>query len=265
MSGYSLEGFDRYAVTIDGIESVRYEIGEGAPLVYFHGGGTYHGFGWARELADRFRLILPYHPNFGESGDADFRSIEAYADHYARLFAAIGLARFHLVGASMGGLLAATYAAQHGDQVARLVLVSPAGLSNPAAPMPDFAAIPPDELPGLFVTDRDFIAPYWPRHPGPDWLALRAREAGASMRARGEDGQTENRLRARLPALTMPVLLLWGTADRILPCPLLDDWRAALPAARSLVIPDGSHLLLDEFAQARAATKDFLLGLDALP
>ncbi len=96
---YSTEGFDRIVHRVDGVESVTYAIGDGAPLVYFHGGGTFHGFEWVRSLADGFRVYCPYHPNFGESGDADFDSMADYVMHYEMLFPALGLETFHLAGA----------------------------------------------------------------------------------------------------------------------------------------------------------------------
>ncbi len=145
---YSMAGFTRHETEVNGIAQIWWEIGAGAPqsspCVYFHGGGTYHGFDWARDWADRFRMILPHHPNFGESGDADFNCMDDYAAHYRAFFAAIGLARFDLIGASMGGYLAATYAARNQAQIGKLVLVSPAGLRSDQAPFPNFAAIPPE-------------------------------------------------------------------------------------------------------------------------
>ena len=60
---YSTEGFDRIVHRVDGIETVTYAIGPkdggGEPLVYFHGGGTFHGFEWARALANQFRVFCP--------------------------------------------------------------------------------------------------------------------------------------------------------------------------------------------------------------
>lgn len=255
---YNTAGFTRTTLNVDGVESVLYEIGSGPPVVYFHGGGTFHGFEWARDWAAQFRVILPYHPNFGESADADFTTIDHYAAHYQRLFAALDLKHFHLVGASMGGLLAATYAALAPETVERLVLISPAGLTGEGVRMPDFAAIASEDLPALFVRDPAFIAPYWPADPSPDWRATRGREAAAAARARGDDLATDALLRMRLHALTMPVLLLWGEDDRILPAPLLAQWQRALPHAQRRVIGAGGHLLLDEFPEARALALAFL-------
>ncbi|MBO9669098.1 MAG: alpha/beta hydrolase [Sphingobium sp.] len=259
---YSTEGFTRHETQVNGIRHVWWEIGAenpGAdPCVYFHGGGTFHGFEWARDWAADFRMILPHHPNFGESDDADFGSVDDYMAHYRSFFAAIGLDRFRLVGASMGGHFASTYAARNPSQIVKLVLVSPGGLRHPDAPMPDFASIPPEEHRLIFAADADWIEPFWPAHPGPEWMALRMREATASSRVRADPEATYATLLADLAALTVPTLLVWGEADRMLPLPLLGEWLARIPHARSVVIPGGSHLLLDEFPAARQAALDFL-------
>ncbi len=51
--------------------------------MYWHGGGTWHGFAWARTWQDRFKVIVPYHPGFGESGDdPELTSMDDYVQHY---------------------------------------------------------------------------------------------------------------------------------------------------------------------------------------
>jgi pimeloyl-ACP methyl ester carboxylesterase len=258
MTGYSTEEFERTVVRVDGIDSVIYAIGSGPAVVYFHGGGTFHGLEWARDWAGDFRVVLPHHPNFGESGDADLASIGDYAAHYVRLFAAIGLERFHLVGASMGGMLAADYAVRDPGRVDRLVLVSPAGLISESVEMPDFAKVPPAAFPAMFVRDPAFIAPFWPADPSPEWRALRAREGAAAARTREDPAVADARLRSELSGLTAPTLLLWGEDDRILPMGLIEEWKRALPDAGTAIIEGGGHLLLDESVPARQAAYDFL-------
>jgi pimeloyl-ACP methyl ester carboxylesterase len=255
---YSTAGFRRTVHRIDGIESVVYEIGEGPPAVYFHGGGTFHGFEWAREFADRFRMILPIHPGFGESGDADFTGMGEYIVHYEMLFAALGLERFHLLGASMGGHMAARYAGEHRDEIDRLVLVSPAGLKSDAAEIPDWTKIAPGEMRAMFVESLAWLDPFWPPHPSPEWLALREREAGMAMRTREDEDAADAKTRAALAGYDQPVLLLWGSADQVVPTGFIPDWQAVLPGAEVAVIPGGAHLLLDENAEARRVAKEWL-------
>ena len=60
--------FVREELTIDGVKTVVHTAGKGDPLVLFHGAGTVDGFDFAETWADKFRVIVPYHPGFGDSG-----------------------------------------------------------------------------------------------------------------------------------------------------------------------------------------------------
>ena len=255
---YSTQGFERIVHRIDGVETVTYAIGSGAPLVHFHGGGTFHGFEWVRPLADSFRIYCPYHPNFGESADAEFSGMGDYVAHYEMLFAALGLEEFHLSGASMGGHMAARYAVANPHEIDRLVLVSPAGLKSDKAGIPDFTGIAPQDIVGMFVADPEWAAPYWPAEPSPEWQALRARESAAAYRNRDDLAETDRLLRTGLKGFEQPTLLLWGESDRIVPPGFAEEWQKAVPQAELKVIPGGSHLLLDEFPEAVEALRDFL-------
>jgi len=255
---YSTDGFERIVRRVEGIESVTYAIGEGEPLVYFHGGGTFHGFEWVRALASEFRVYCPYHPNFGESGDAAFDEMGDYVSHYELLFPALGLDTFNLAGASMGGHMAARYAAANPGDIDKLALVSAAGLKSERAAMPDFSKIAPADLPKMFVADPTWIEPFWPANPSPEWLAVRQRESAAAFASREDLAATDRALRQGLKGFDRPTLLLWGEADRIVPLGFAQDWQDVLPHAELAVIPGGSHLLLDEFPAAVEALRQFL-------
>lgn len=259
---YSTQGFERIVHRIEGVEAVTYAIGpaDGQPLVYFHGGGTFHGFEWARALAGEFRVFCPYHPNFGESGDAAFDGMGDYVSHYELLLPALGLDTFHLAGASMGGHMAARYAAANPDDIDKLVLNAPAGLKSAHAAMPDFSQVAPQDLPKMFVADPAWIAPFWPADPSPEWLAVRQRESAAAFASREDLAATDRALRQGLKGFDRPTLLLWGEADRIVPLGYARDWQTVLPHAELAVIPGGSHLLLDEFPAAVDALREFLKG-----
>lgn len=257
---YSTDGFARSTYHIDGVDSVVYEIGEGKPLVYLHGGGTYHGFEWARDFADDFRVILPHHPNFGESDDADFSSVADYMLHYEMLFAALELEQFYLMGASLGGHFAARYAGDHPDEIDRLVLVAPAGLVSQYAAMPNFEKIAPQDIPAMFVSDPAWLAPFWPAEPSAEWQALRQRESKAAFATREDSEATDAKLREVLAGFDRPTLLLWGAEDRIVPPGFAKEWQEILPHAELAVIDGGGHLLLDENLPSRSAAKAFLLG-----
>ena len=257
---YSTEGFDRIVHRVDGVETVTYAIGSGEPLVYFHGGGTFHGFEWVRPLASEFRVFCPYHPNFGESGDAAFDGIGDYVSHYELLFPALGLDTFNLAGASMGGHMAARYAAANPGDIDKLVLSSPAGLLSQHAQMPDFSRVASQDLPKMFVSDPAWIEPYWPANPSPEWQAVRDRESRAAFASREDVSATDRALRQGLKGFDRPTLLIWGESDRIVPLGYAQDWQEVLPHAELAVIPGGSHLLFDEFPAAVEVVRRFLLA-----
>ena len=255
---YSTEGYERIVHRIDGVETVVYAIGQGEPLVYFHGGGTFHGFEWSRALVNEFRVYHPIHPNFGESGDAPFDQMTDYVQHYEMLFPALGLDTFHLAGASMGGHMAARYAAANPGDIDKLVLNAAAGLKSDQAQVGNFGQVPPDQIRFMFVTDPAWIEPYWPANPTPEWQALRDREQRAAFASREDTDATDRALRQGLRGFDRPTLLLWGEKDRVVPPLFVQEWREVLPHAEVAMIANGGHLLLDEFPVAVEAMRRFL-------
>ncbi|HEY0300506.1 MAG TPA: alpha/beta hydrolase [Rhizomicrobium sp.] len=261
MTGYSTAGFTRDEHVVDGVRSVVYSAGKGPPVVFFHGGGTFHGFEWARDWLDRFRVVLPHHPGFGESqDDDDITGMADYVVHYTALFTALGLTRFGLSGASLGGRLATEFALTQGGMVNRLALAAPAGLLAPECPPPNWPAIPPQDVPKLLVADPAVIARWWPQDADDTFLAERARERVATGRVLADMEAADRKLRRRLPRLAVPTLVLWGGKDRILLPGLARHWAAAIPGATVVTIDEAGHLLLDESPRARRIAADFLAG-----
>src|ERR1700760_160519 len=170
------EAFERHTISVNGVKVVYLTAGSGDPLVYFHGAGTWHGFDFAAPWASRYRVIIPYHPNWGESGDApELATVNDYMLHYMDFFDQLGLERFHLVGLSMGGRFAATFAIEHGHRVRKLVVIDPAGLDVPDHPMGNFSHLPPSEIPKMLVEDFEVLRPHLPTAPDPKFDADRER------------------------------------------------------------------------------------------
>ncbi|MGH8264832.1 MAG: alpha/beta fold hydrolase [Steroidobacteraceae bacterium] len=253
------DGFARIEQDIAGVRTVAYVAGSGPDVVYFHGGGTWHGFDFARDWIRHFRIVLPYHPNFGESGDAPaINAVHDYVSHYRALFDALRLDSIHLVGASLGARIAAEFAAAYSKRLRSLVLVSPAGLSTPGVLDVDYAAIKHDEWPGYFAVDRKFVQHFWPAKPDAEWVSARGREAQATGRALGTSQPHEFELRKRLQRIGVPTLLLWGKDDRMVPAGHAYTWQALIQDSQVEIIEHAGHLLLDESAPARAAVARFM-------
>ena len=138
--------FKRETHTINGVKTVVLTAGKGEPLVFLHGAGIWHGINFALPWTEKFRVIVPFHPGFGESGDDPaMNDLHDYVMHYLDLFDALGIAKTRLVGFSLGGWLAAKFAVAHGDRVERLVLVGPAGLRGKEQPKGDVLSLPPEQ------------------------------------------------------------------------------------------------------------------------
>ncbi|WP_193075995.1 alpha/beta fold hydrolase [Pseudomonas sp. FME51] len=251
--------FERQEYFIDGCNTVVYSAGQGQPLVFLHGGGTWHGIDFARTWLDRYRVILPYHPGFGESADnPSISSMEGYIQHYQKLFEQMGLTDFNLVGFSLGGRMAAEYAIQHGGTLRKLVLIAPAGLDVKEHPQPDFLRIPPEDFPGWMVNDIATLAPFLPSGPDEGFAAMRMREGGSVARISSNGEVTNPELPDWLPRIKLPTLLAWGENDRIVPPGQAGHWHRLIPHADVRIFPSAGHLLLDESLAAREAVADFI-------
>jgi pimeloyl-ACP methyl ester carboxylesterase len=250
--------FQRESISVNGVKVVMLTAGQGEPLVYWHGAGTWHGFNFALPWASRFRVMIPFHPGLGESGDApEMVSASDYSLHYLEMFDQLGLERVNLVGFSMGGRLAATFAIEHRRRVNKLVLIAPAGLDVPQYPLPDFSKIPPEEIPGYLAHDPSFLAPYLPKGPDPEFAAGRARESGTFGKLL-QSGLIGPWLPRWLHRINMPTLITWGDKDRILPAGLAPEWKKLIPHAQVRIFADAGHTVTDEKPECVKAIADFV-------
>lgn len=248
----ALDGFERQEIEINGIKTVVYSAGTGEPLVYLHGSGTFAGFGFARQWVKTHRVILPYHPGFGESADdGRIESINDHVLHYLDLFDALGLDRINLVGSSLGGWIASEIAIVQPPRIARLVLVSPGGLVSKDAPSTDLFTVPPKDVPSFLVADPAVLAPFMPDGHDIDFMTLRYRETISSARLVW-DRPGNAKLDQWLHRIAAPTLLLWGEGDRIKPVAQADTWLKLLPDARLEVMAGVGHLPFDEQPAAAA-------------
>jgi pimeloyl-ACP methyl ester carboxylesterase len=234
------------------------------PIVFLHGAGTFHGWAFAEPWTERYRVLIPHHPGYGDSGDIDgLRDIHDLVLHYIELFDQLGLAAdVNLVGFSLGGLVAARFAIEQKHRLRRLVLVAPAGLRVPGVAVDDLFRIPPEELPGRLVHRMDTLLPYLPSDPGDvDFTVDRYREIRTTAIMLWE--QPYDRVLPRwLGRVDIPTLVVWGDEDRLLPVDLADGWAALLPQATVATFPDAGHLVLDESADASATVARFCDGGD---
>ena len=120
-------------------------------IVLLHGLGGYADK-WRPamlKLSERYRVVVPDMIGYGLSDKpiVDYTP-GFFIEFLGKFIGALGLERPHLVGASLGGQVAAEYAASNGRSVSSLVLVSPAGTMKKSTPALDayiMAALYPRE------------------------------------------------------------------------------------------------------------------------
>ena len=243
----------------DVTELYAVEVGTGGlePLVFLHGFGA-AAFVWAdlqREFADE-RASLAYDlPGHGRSLQAD--GIGG-AGHMARAVTADlerrGITRAHVVGHSMGGAVAAKIALRTPALVASMTLLAP-GAFGPEINhrlLSRYAAA--TEHDALLATLENMYG--W-NNPVPErvvsGLVERRNRRGAtdclasilsSILVERDDGVMQGMIpRGALAELAMPVKVLWGTQDRVVPT---RQARRLPPLFAAHVFEDTGHMLIDE-------------------
>jgi len=235
--------FVREELTVDGVKTVVYSAGKGEPLVLFHGAGTVDGFDFAEQWAEKFRVIVPYHPGFGESGDDPaITEIHDYVMHYLELFDALKVDTMRLVGLSMGGYLAAKFASEHGHRVKKLVLIAPYGLHVPEHPTLDIIATPGEELGPMLVSNFDALKKRLPEKPDMEFIGARYREATSFARLFWEH-PTDPKFPRHLHRVKMPTLIVWGDEDKLMPVQQAQTWRGLIPNAEVMVVKGAGHIV----------------------
>lgn len=231
-------------VVAGGGVTLRYRaIGRGTTIVLLHGYGR-RLEDWANvadSLAGSYRVVALDLRGFGASGksaDPARYGPGPFADDVVRLLDRLGVRRAHLVGHSLGAVVAAQTAVRHPARVATATLVAGPFFPDSAAAVRFFA-------PFLLALERgEGLRPFlaW-NYPALGDSALTA--ANAQRMARNNLGSLVAVFRA-FPALTIPAvagspptLVIAGTADRLL------DYSHALaarwPGARLVDVPGADH------------------------
>ena len=96
-----------------------------------------------------------------------------------------------------------------------------------------------------------------PMPPTPEFLADRYRESTSAARLMWTRPY-DLKLHRWLHRLTMPTLLLWGEADRLIPVEQAPVWAELIPGAEVKTLPGVGHLMFDESREAVDAVGSFV-------
>ncbi len=247
------------------------EAGDGAPLVYLHGIADVHGAAFDllpfhRALAQRFRVIAPAHPGCADSTeDEAIETIDDLVFHYLEVLDALALDQFALVGACIGGWIAAEIAVRHPERVRRLCLIGATGLFVPGAPIADvfWETHPIDgvslaPLRRLLFGDPECAqarAMFPDRRGEIDQELLRYKLFRFASRIGFAPPYLYNRaLIDRLSRYRGPSLTVWGADDRTVPRSHAEAYARNFGDARLEIVAGGGHSIHVERPEDVAAS-----------
>ncbi len=222
------------------------ERGQGRPLLFLHAGeGLAPDRPWLELLSRRYRVIAPWHPGYGGSPliDGGAGGVDDLAYLYLDLLAELNLADTVVVGADLGGWIAAEMLVRSTARCTALVLVAPLGIKLGGREERDIADM-------HAMTRADYLAAAWadPAKGDIDYAALPDSELEAIARGReafalyGWKPYMHNpRLPRWLHRIDCPALLLWGAQDRIVTPAYGEGWRREISGAKLEIIPAAGH------------------------
>jgi pimeloyl-ACP methyl ester carboxylesterase len=250
-----------------GIKCEVRELGQGAPLVWLHGaGGLLAQEPLLERLARRYRVLAPVWPGYGADGGEELlEDMLDFALHGWDVVDALGLERPHLVGHSMGGMIAAEMAAISPHSLQKLVLVSAAGLWLDAHPIPDlFTMLPWDLVGKLFHDPKKGEGLLTGGIDFSNNEALTQFMVGNARRL-GTAGKIlfpipNRRASKRLYRVTSPALVVWGRQDQLIEPIYAERWRELLPDARIAWVEAAGHMVPYEQPDAVGEAIEKFLG-----
>ncbi len=244
-------------ISIAGVELEMLERGQGAPILYLHGGGGIASdLPFLDLLAQKRRIIAPSHPGFGRSSLPDWLdSVDDISHIYLELIDRLGLTRTDLVGFSIGGWIAAELATKVPERFDHLVLIGPVGVKTGTPDrldIPDIFAMPREKLDRLRFHDP-VNNPVDLTKLADDELQIVARNRETLALLTWEPYMHNPKLKHRLHRVDMPALLLRGASDGIVSADYLARYAALVPNARIETIPQAGHLPHVERCETTAA------------
>jgi pimeloyl-ACP methyl ester carboxylesterase len=261
--------------SVNGVR-MRYELwGEGEmPLVLLHGLGS-SADDWVLQLpafAPHLKCVPVDLRGHGSSDKPAGRySIALFATDVAQLLRRIGLAPAHILGLSLGGLVAQQLAMDHPTVVRSLVLINTfPGLWPPPRALLGVllrrsgAVLRPGDMAGAATQVADDLFSDAQLGLLRDWTIRRLAANDADAYRRVTMAIVRFWPGRRLDHVSCPALIIAGENDRVVPAVYQERLRKRLPHARFVSIPNSGHASnFDQPDAVNTAVLDFLLALES--
>ena len=235
------------SATVFGCDIRYYDVGSGPPMLFIHGmGGCADDWAFCLDaLASAHRVIAPDLLGFGRSAKPQIDyTIAGFVEVLERLLRTLDIERITLVGHSLGGWIAATFALQRPQAVDKLVLLDSAGVWAEMIDLPvDLRVSTLAHMREVFqflfydktLATGDLIEMAYRQHlerdDGPTINSL-------LMNTRGGRGRLDD----VISGLTMPTLIVWGEQDEIFPVEIGRHINRLVAGSTLQVIAQCGHL-----------------------
>jgi pimeloyl-ACP methyl ester carboxylesterase len=236
--------FRQSFVEVDGCRINLRRGGSGAPLVFLHGASGAPAIQpFMEQLAQRFEVLVPEHPGFGLSDEPEWLdNIHDLAYFYLDFLKRLDLEKVVLVGSSLGGWIALEMAVRDSARIKALVLVSPAGIRAPGLQPADTFLMSPEELARQLFHDPKLAQARLAEPVTPESVEISLKNRHTTARLAWEPRFHDPHLGKWLHRIEVPVQLVWGEQDRILPLAFADELKRLIPKAALGLIKDAGHL-----------------------
>lgn len=261
------EELPSHVIEIAGVDTFLYDHGDGPPVILLHGYGD-TADGWRRAvpaLLQSYRVIAIDIPPFGRSAAPPMgtgRLMEFYRVFYPELIDHLGVESATLIGHSLGGAMALRVALDRPELADALGLVAPAGLGTGApwwwwlvaGNKVLWQALLRNRIPITSLAVRSGMKFFVTRGVVHDrrkiaediqhLIELNSNPKDfEAVLAAGRDliNQYTGTLLREAQALECPVLLVWGSHDRLVPAEHAHEFSAAVPHAQVEVLERCGH------------------------
>ena len=243
--------FTDHFVEIDGCRTHYRRAGKGQSLVFLHGaGGAPQILPFMERLAERFDVLVPDHPGYGQSDEPEWlENIHDVAYFYLDFLAQLKLERAVIVGTSMGGWMAMEMAVRNTSRIASLVLVSPAGIKAEGVEPADIFLLSPEDMTRKLFYDQKIAEERLAVPVTPEMVDLQLKNRHTTARLAWEPRLHDPMLPKWLHRIDVPVAIVWGKEDQILPVAMAHELKRLLPKAELTIYERCGHLVVQEKAK----------------
>jgi pimeloyl-ACP methyl ester carboxylesterase len=221
-------------------------------------------YGWVPHLARRYKVVRPDMRGFGESTPVprDFPwTLDTVIDDYVKLMDSLGIDRFHLVGAKIGGVIGRAFAARRPDRVRTLTVVgSPPPIRADAATREQ--RVREVEEQGIEYWARrtmgSRLGSAFPKEGAEWWIRFMARTPVST--SAGFVGTVNfSDITGDVKKIKCPMLVLTTVDSALATVEQTKAWQQQVPHSELVVLPGNSyHVAATDPDECAEATLDFL-------